>query len=81
MSRCFFPVFGVALLGLCGCADNPIKPSPTSDQVMTEQYRARGSQGAMSGAEIGAIATTYRQQIGKPAQAVQSDIEERRGAQ
>ncbi len=81
MSRSFFPVFGVALLGLCGCADSAVKPSPTSDQVMTDQYRARGGQGAMSGAEIGAIADTYRQQIAKPAQAPRSDTEERRGDQ
>lgn len=81
MKRCLFPVFGVALLGLCGCADSAVKPSPTSDQVMTEQYRARGAQGAMSGPEISAIAGTYRQQIGKPAQAPQSDIGESRSNQ
>ena len=81
MRRCFFPMFGVALLGLCGCAGSAVKPSPTSDQVMTEQYQARGNQGAMSGPEISAIAGIYRQQIGKPAQAPQSDTEERRGDQ
>jgi hypothetical protein len=81
MSHRFFPVFGVALFALCGCADNAVKPSPTSDQVMTEQYRAHGSQGATSGPEISAIADTYRQQIGKSAQAPQSSIGESRGDQ
>ncbi|MES2256414.1 MAG: hypothetical protein V4559_15410 [Pseudomonadota bacterium] len=81
MSRHFFPVFGVALFALCGCADSAVKPSPTSDQVMMEQYRARGDQSAMSGPEINAIADTYRQQIGKPAQAPQSNIGESRGDQ
>jgi len=81
MSRRSFPVFGVAVICLCGCADSAVKPSPTSDQVMTEQYRARGGQGAISGPEISAIAGAYRQQIGKSAQAPQPDIEERRGDQ
>ena len=79
MSRRLFPVFGVAVICLCGCADSAVKPSPTSDRVMTEQYRARGSQGAMSGPEISAIAGIYRRQMGKPAQA--PDTEERRGDQ
>ena len=60
------PVLGVLLLGLGGCAGDAVKPSPTSDQVIAAQLRARGSHGELSGPEAGAIADAYRQQIAKP---------------
>lgn len=59
-------VLGALLLNLGGCAGGAVKPSPTSDQVIAAQLRARGSQGEISGAEAGAIADAYRQQIAKP---------------
>jgi hypothetical protein len=74
MNRCFILAFGVVLLGLTGCADDAVKPLATSDQVIAEQYRARGDQGAISGPEISAIADAYRQQIAKPSQKAQSPL-------
>lgn len=68
------PVFGALLFGLSGCAGDAVKPSPTSDQVIAAQLRARGNQGEMSGPESGAIADTYRQQIAKPSQKSQSPL-------
>ncbi|MBN9545405.1 MAG: hypothetical protein J0I19_08020 [Alphaproteobacteria bacterium] len=62
------PMLGALLLGLGGCTGD-VKPSPTSDQVIAAQLRARGAHGDMDGREAGAIADAYRQQIAKPAQA------------
>lgn len=68
-----------SLLSLAGCTTDTIKPSPTSDQVMAEQYRARGGQGAMSGPETDAIVEAYRQQITRPSQMPPYDGPEYRG--
>jgi hypothetical protein len=62
------PVLGALLFALCGCAGGAVKPSPTSDQVIATQLRARGGHGEFSGAEAGAIAEAYRQEIGRPSQ-------------
>jgi hypothetical protein len=69
---------GLSLLGAAGCTADTVKPSPTADQVMAEQYRARGGQGAMSGSEAGGIAEAYRQQIARPSQAAPSETTEDR---
>ncbi len=66
------PALGALLLGLGGCTAGGVTPSPTSDQVIAAQLRARGSQGEMSGPEAGAIADAYRQEIAKPSQKSQS---------
>jgi hypothetical protein len=55
---------GFLFLALCGCAGHAVRPSPTADQVMAEQYRARGAQGAIGGPEASAIAEAYRRDIG-----------------
>jgi hypothetical protein len=70
------PLFGALLFGLGGCAGNAVKPSPTSDQVIAAQLRARGDHGEMSGTEAAAIADAYRQQIGKSAPKSQSPLSE-----
>ena len=56
----------IALPSLAGCIAGPVEPSPTTDQVFAEQYRARGSQGAITGPEAEAIAQSYGRQIAKP---------------
>jgi len=66
------PALCALLLGLCGCADNGVKPSPTTDQVIAAQLRARGNRGEISGPEVSAIADAYHQQIAKPTQKSQS---------
>jgi hypothetical protein len=63
-----FALCGFLLLSLCGCADRAVRPSPTADQVMAEQYRAAGARGALSGSEATAIARSYRRSIGGGAQ-------------
>jgi hypothetical protein len=63
-----FALCGFLLLSLCGCASQAVRPSPTADQVMAEQYRAEGARGAISGPEAAAIAQTYRRGIGGSAQ-------------
>lgn len=60
---------GFLFLGLCGCADRAVRPTPTAEQVMAEQYRAEGARGAISGPEAAAIAQAYRRGIGGEAQA------------
>jgi hypothetical protein len=75
MNRCF--AFLIVLAAAGGCTTAPVKPSPTSDQVMAAQYRARGGQGAIGGPEAGSITDAYRQQIAKPPQAHQSDVADR----
>jgi hypothetical protein len=74
MTYRFTPVLGALLFGLCGCAGDAVKPSPTSDQAIAAQLRARGGHGEMSGAEAGAIADAYRQAIGRPSQQPQSPL-------
>jgi hypothetical protein len=66
------------LLCVAGCAELNVKPSPTADQVMAQQYRARDPHGAMSGGEAGVIAEAYRQQIAKPPQMPQTNNAESR---
>lgn len=63
-----FALCGFLLLSLCGCADHAVRPSPTADQVMAEQYRAAGARGALGGSEAAAIARSYRHDIGGDAQ-------------
>jgi hypothetical protein len=65
------------LLGLSGCADHATSASPTSDQVIGAQYRARGDRGAISGPEAGAIMDAYRQQIARPPEAQSPSSENR----
>jgi len=67
-------MLGTLLFGLGGCTGDAVKPSPTSDQVIAAQLRARGTHGDMDGREAGAIADAYRQQIAKPSQASQSPM-------
>jgi len=67
---------GALLFGLCGCADTAVKPSPTSDQVIAAQLRARGNRGEIGGSEVSAIADAYHQQIAKPSQKSQSPLSE-----
>lgn len=62
------PALVTLLFGLGGCVSHAVNPSPTSDQVIAAQLRARGSQGEMSGSEAAAIANAYRQQIARPSQ-------------
>ncbi|HEY4266513.1 MAG TPA: hypothetical protein VGM72_14445 [Micropepsaceae bacterium] len=69
MTRIAFLLCGVALTGLSGCASSAVRPSPTTDQVMAEQYRAQGEHGSISGPETAAIADAYRKAIGKSTQA------------
>jgi hypothetical protein len=59
-----FALCGFLLLSLCGCADQAVRPSPTADQVMAEQYPAAGARGALGGFEATAIARSYRRGIG-----------------
>jgi len=76
----FAAALGAALFGLCACADNAVRPSPTSDQVIAAQLRARGSQGEISGSEVSAIADAYHQQIAKPSQKSQPPLSENPGS-
>ncbi len=71
-----FLACGLMLPGLAGCAGDAVKPSPTSDQVMTEQYRAQGARSALSGAEAQAITDAYHRDIAKPAAAAPSNVTE-----
>jgi hypothetical protein len=57
---------GLALPSLASCSTDPVKPSPTSDQIFAEQYRASGSQGAITGMEADAIAQSYGRQVARP---------------
>ena len=69
---------GFFLLLLTGCTSEPVHPSPTADQVMAEQYRARTEHGAISGTEASAIADAYHQTIGKsPQHATSSQVLDR----
>ena len=74
------PALCALLFGLCGCADGTVKPSPTSDQVIAAQLRARGNRGDISGPEASAIADAYHQQIAKPSQKSQSPLSETPGS-
>jgi hypothetical protein len=66
MNRAIF-LLGAALPALAACAAlGPVQPSPTTDQVLAAQYRARAEQGAMSGAESQAVMEAYRRDIAKP---------------
>jgi len=58
----------LAVIGLSGCFEAPVQPSPTSDQVFAAQYRARGEQGRMSGVESQKVMDAYRRDIAKPAE-------------
>lgn len=58
----------LALLGMTACTGEPVKPSPTTDQVLAAQYRARGEWGEMNGAEAQAVMDAYRRDIAKPAE-------------
>jgi hypothetical protein len=64
----FAPTLGALLFILCGCANAGIKPSPTADQVVAAQLRARGDRSEISGLEASAITDAYRQQTAKPSQ-------------
>lgn len=70
------PALGALLFGLCGCTGDAVRPSPTSDQVIATQLRARGNRGEISGPETSAIADAYHQQIAKPSQKSQSPLSE-----
>jgi hypothetical protein len=56
----------ILLPGVAGCAEDKVSPSPLSDQVLSQQYHARGAQGSISGAEIQTIAEAYRHEIARP---------------
>lgn len=53
----------LGLLTLAGCAEEPAHPAATADQVMAAQYRAKGIQGPISGAEADVIDHAYLQQL------------------
>ena len=78
--RPFAPALWFLLLGLVGCAGGPVQPTPTSDQVIAAQLRARGGQGAMSGSEATAIADAYRQEIAKPSRNSQPSLSDMPGS-
>lgn len=79
MKHRFAIALGALLFGLCGCADTAVKPSPTSDQVIAAQLRARGNRGEIAGYEVSAITDAYHQQIAKPSQKSQSPLSENPG--
>lgn len=74
MTYRFALLLGTLLFGLGGCTGDAVKPSPTSDQVIAAQLRARGGHGEMGGPEAGAIADAYHQQIARPSQKPQSPL-------
>jgi hypothetical protein len=80
MIRRFAPLLGLLLCGLGGCAGDAVQPTPTSDQVIAAQLRARGGQGAMSGPEAAAIADAYRQEIAKPSRNSQPPLSDMPGS-
>ena len=63
----------LGLLGLAACVQAPVQPSPTSDQVLAAQYRARGEQGQMSGMETQKVMDAYKRDIAKPAESVAAE--------
>jgi hypothetical protein len=80
ITRLFIPALWFLLLSLGGCASGAVQPTPTSDQVIAAQLRARGDQGAMSGPEAAAIADAYRQEIAKPSRNSQPSLSDMPGS-
>ena len=58
----------LSLVGLSACVEAPVQPSPTSDQVLAAQYRARGELGQMSGMETQKLMDAYARDIARPAE-------------